>query len=770
MRERFPGYGLWIAALALISVGAWHWAQLETPSIPLREMALMVVIALAPVFVTRTWNAVAGVVALVVCLPLAIGAASGLWPGSSGAHRYPSAVYLRIDHGAHDWFNATTPFDYGRFGEVDTDARLLFMLLVAAIGFTAILRRWALVSIALALVLFAFPATVLDVAHPWVRSAWFLAAALITLRLVPRRARTDGGSGQAWALGTAVVVLGLVVSALPGVHKGAFLGWHSWDPLASSAPPRSLAYVWDQSYAPLHWRGKPTAVLNVWSPKPLYWKVGTLDTFDLTTNSWVETPWPLKEGLRSTDNGSTNVPDSALPPLAQHAAIKNTAEVRVQVLALADPRLVSADQTLQWSAPINTPFKLSTNGSAITSSDLPRNSTYSSIVYDPDPVPRQLQTVSTQFPASIRPDLLVGGRVMTTWPKAVQSPDLAIDPALVAASNHVWTASKADSDTTEWAAVADVEAYFRSRPFVYDLTPKFTKNSPVLAQFMSTGHHGYCQMFSGSMALVLRLHGIPARVAVGFTTGQSPSTANAPYVVTDRDAHSWVEVYYPGYGWLPFDPTPGRHLATNSSVSNPTYTLKHPNGTPAVDLKVAPNGPASPTKTGNDPASRHGITPRAHGAGGPSVDTTPQGSSAGGGFITGALALALSLAVLISLIKFGAVRWRYLRRGPRAQASAAYRELATFVGDQGIADSPERTFEDLSSEIKRVFGVDASSFADHASRARYAPDAQAEPASREIRSDMRDIKRGIRRQLSIRDRVFGAVRVRSALAQITNLD
>ena len=65
------------------------------------------------------------------------------------------------------------------------------------------------------------------------------------------------------------------------------------------------------------------------------------------------------------------------------------------------------------------------------------------------------------------------------------------------------------------------------------------------------------------MAVLLRSIGIPARVVIGFTAGESD--ARGDYVVTTQDLHAWVEVPFEGYGWLPFEPTPTRvNPAANS--------------------------------------------------------------------------------------------------------------------------------------------------------------------------------------------------------------
>lgn len=99
-----------------------------------------------------------------------------------------------------------------------------------------------------------------------------------------------------------------------------------------------------------------------------------------------------------------------------------------------------------------------------------------------------------------------------------------------------------------------VESYLQTS-FGYSLEMKAGGADP-LADFLFNVREGHCEYFSSSMAIMLRTQGIPARIVNGFQSGEYNETADA-YIVKQKDAHSWVEVYFPQQNaWVPFDPTP----------------------------------------------------------------------------------------------------------------------------------------------------------------------------------------------------------------------
>jgi Transglutaminase-like superfamily/TgpA N-terminal domain len=772
---RKPAAAPWLILAAFLAFGGWHWARIETPPAAAGSMILLSLLAALPVFVATTSSRVWGyLVTLPLCAILAAGSVSGIWPASSGRHAYPRAIWHHIDIGAHAWFGVTTPFDRYRFVLVDHDVRLAYFGIAVVLAWLVVDRRAPLLSIGVAFALFATPSTILNLPASGLRAAMFLGLALIALRLLPPREEVGEGTMQAVTVGAAVIVAGLVVATLPGVAKGAFLDWHTWNPLAGEPNRVAVSYVWNPTYQPLIWPKKKTPVLLVTAPRAMYWKVATLNQFEGDTWQVDEPPAfvPLTPGT------ALHVAAAALPTGAQGTSRSNKMTITVKVLALADQHLVGAGQPMVWNPPSNVQAVLTADGDAIATHDLDRNATYTMQGYAPDPSAQQLETAGSDFPSAVLGSLVVNGQPVPLWHPG-QKPETQppIGPDLRRASDQVWKRSGAIKAKNEWSATAEVEAYLRSKPFIYDQKTVYKPSKgPVLAQFLLTKHRGYCQMFASAMALVLRLHGIPTRVAVGFTTGQSTSKDGGAYLVTDHNAHMWVETYFPHWGWQPFEPTPGSVLPVQSSTSNeaaiaPLEGAYYKQGSRDLLTRGAnANGPGGAYRLnqvpGRDPL--HGRGPR--GAANEGLGGTVAPSHRGRGFLTAALILALVLAAILAIVKFTAVRWRYLRRGPRQQASAAYHELSTFLGDQGVVPVSSRTFEDLAHEIERWYAVDASGFAAAASRARYGPAAGAGEAEGEMRASLRWLKRQIRKQLSWRDRIAGALRMRAALAQSTTLD
>jgi transglutaminase-like putative cysteine protease len=108
---------------------------------------------------------------------------------------------------------------------------------------------------------------------------------------------------------------------------------------------------------------------------------------------------------------------------------------------------------------------------------------------------------------------------------------------------------------TDYQAALDIQRYFTAKDrFTYDTTIPPDDSPNALAHFLLHSRRGFCQQFSTAMAVMARLHGIPARVAVGFTRGTKQ--ANGSWMVTTHDAHAWPELWFQGFGWLPFEPTP----------------------------------------------------------------------------------------------------------------------------------------------------------------------------------------------------------------------
>jgi transglutaminase-like putative cysteine protease len=143
-------------------------------------------------------------------------------------------------------------------------------------------------------------------------------------------------------------------------------------------------------------------------------------------------------------------------------------------------------------------------------------------------------------------------RAPTTYPDDVRLvylrlPDL--DPNITELARQITSTASNNYDRA-----TAIQNYLRDN-LRYTLDPPFIESEDPLGSFLFKSKSGYCEYFAASMAVMLRTLDIPSRLVNGFQTG-SYNRIGRDFVVRARDAHSWVEVYFPNYGWITFDPTP----------------------------------------------------------------------------------------------------------------------------------------------------------------------------------------------------------------------
>jgi len=211
--------------------------------------------------------------------------------------------------------------------------------------------------------------------------------------------------------------------------------------------------------------------------------------------------------------------------------------------------------------------------------------------------------------------------------------------------------------------------------------------------------------------------------------------------VTDHDAHAWVETWFAGYGWLAFDPTPGRGTLTA------TYT----NASDSADAVLA-LGTGRFLDLG---AVGQSTAPSANA----SARKQAAASDPPWAFIA-SMGAALLAVLSVAAAKAGRRYRRSLVRDPRRRASAARTELAAFVRDQGLPVAAGASVSDLAVVLRRL-GVGSDAFVAAFSRARYGPPAGAEDAAESTRRELRRLISALRARLGPGRRIRGFFAVRS---------
>jgi hypothetical protein len=218
-----------------------------------------------------------------------------------------------------------------------------------------------------------------------------------------------------------------------------------------------------------------------------------------------------------------------------------------------------------------------------------------------------------------------------------------------------------------------IESYLRSN-YTYTLTPPDPpRGTDPLEYFLFTSKEGYCEYFASAMGDLLRSIGIPTRLVQGYGQGSFDDRLQK-YVIKESDAHTWVEVYFPKYGWIPFEPT-------SDGVYFPIPRGNNTGVTCARDSEICdptandPTGQTSPTQKPDKPVLDPGNDPGALGGGGFRIPPAP------------VLLPWIGVGLLILSLIYFAIS-RYFRPGT---AAAAWKRTAFLAGLGGMGRRPGET-------------------------------------------------------------------------------
>ncbi len=347
-------------------------------------------------------------------------------------------------------------------------------------------------------------------------------------------------------------------------------------------------------------------------------------------------------------------------------------------------------------------------------------------------------SVSAQYSNATEAELRNAGAAFPDWAAAysqVSDPNYR-DPAVM---SHIaaLAARITAGATNEYDQAAAIEHYLRSG-FTYTLTPPAPPTgADPLEYFLFTSKQGYCEYFATAMGDMLRSLGIPTRLVNGYGPGNYNADIHQ-WVVRETDAHTWVEVYFPGYGWVPFEPTADGVYQTISRGLQHSNLSCHPD---CVD----PNSP-KPTAVASVKPGGHGTREAGPGGGG--------GSSGGGGIrILGLPPAQPLLAVLVvALVTLFLVLSRYLR--PRT-VGAVWRRTAFLSGLAGVRPEAGETPNEYGRRLGRAFPEvkdDARRLADNFVVAAYAPPSRAASSKDAVMAAWEALRPALLRRLLSRRR------------------
>src|SRR6266480_707389 len=722
---------------------AWSWLRLAQPHAGASTALWLIALGLAPALLPRPRQRL---LALVPASMLALHAALGVWIV------HPLRLLGRFGNGFLEFYDVRLPFAAATHPKMEGVILVALFASCAVVALTIAARKPVLSALAI-VVATGWPATLLSGPDDLSRGVSLLAIVLLLLvglggPLQPRRLALAG------IVGGAIVLAAFAASTSSAVASGQVLHWQGWDFYTKPAKPVGVGYVWNSNFTGLHFPKKVTPLLTIRAPsRPTYWRATTLDVFD--GRNWRQEKGAAVPPIRIGGRDEL-LADPELPPAARDP--RRWIRQDVQVRALQDRHLTGAGVPVAFG-PGSHPVTYAQGGVAHLQDPLAPGERYSVWSYEAQPTPHRLAALPARYPEQVRTgDLEVEPGVAAP---PFGAPNRERQVAVVFRRSPrtyqaVYRTARrvVGEPANPYAAALELEGWFRSGAFQYDERPPQISGVPPLAAFVTQTRRGYCQHFAGAMALMLRYLGIPARVAAGFTSGEYDSSKHE-WTVTDHDAHTWVEAWFPRYGWLPFDPTPGRgSLDGTYTASSPHFDLTDGLFAVAHHLKKPGAFDLRTLRAAHGNATGGGTVLKIRPKAGPAESRI-------GSLLRLLVLVAAALVVFLAAAKLAIRKRRYLTRDPRKLARACVRELSDFVSDQGAKAPPSATLGELAKLVEAELGVSASSFVSAAAEARFGPSAAAREAARSARRELRSLRRELRRALSRTERALGLVSLRS---------
>lgn len=295
--------------------------------------------------------------------------------------------------------------------------------------------------------------------------------------------------------------------------------------------------------------------------------------------------------------------------------------------------------------------------------------TYSIVGLDSTATPDELRAAGTDYPA------FVAGRYL-------QLPT-TITPRTVALAQQVTAGLNNPFDK----AVA-IQDYVRTHITYTEDIPYPPGNQDVVDYVLFDSKEGYCEYYASAMAVMLRTLDIPTRMVVGYYPAPYDPGA-AGFVYREKYAHAWVEVYFPDYGWLPFEPTASRQPLAYGGDAQQRTPQPTPEPTPEATAVASPAADVAvaPTPTPVPP-----VVPPSASSGGHSLLGQHPGPLGWASRIGGAL-VALALVLLVAV-------WLWGLRG-LSPAGGFYARVLRFGRFWGVRRDPAMTPLEFAEELGR---------------------------------------------------------------------